>query len=44
MKYYDLHIQSNTLLLADVFGNFQNTYLEVNELDRICFLTTPGLA
>ena len=31
--YHNLHVQSNTLLLADVFGNFQNMYLGIYELD-----------
>ena len=43
-KYHDLHIQSNKFLLADVFENFQNMYLEIFELDPAGFLTAPGLA
>ena len=34
----------DTLLLADVFGNFCNMCLEINELDPACFCTSPGLA
>ena len=31
-------------MLADVFENFQNTCLEIDELDPACFLIAPGLA
>ena len=34
-RYYDLHVQSDTLLLADVFKNFQNMCLEIRELDPV---------
>ena len=44
MKYHDLYVQSDTLLLADVFENFRNTCLEVYELDPAHFLSLPGLA
>ena len=43
-EYHDLYVQSNTLLLADVFENFRNKCLEVYELDPIHFLSLPGLA
>ena len=43
-KYHDLYVQSDTLLLADVFENFRNTYLKVYELDPAHFLSLPGLA
>ena len=42
--YHDLYVQSDTLLLADVFENFRNKYLEVYELDPAHFLSLPGLA
>ena len=42
-EYHDLHFPSNTLLLADVFENFQNTCLEIFQLDPARFLTAPGL-
>ena len=28
-KYRDLYVQSDTLLLADVFGNYRNTCLKI---------------
>ena len=43
-KYHDLHVQNNTLLLADVFENFKNTCLKIYELDPAKFLSAPGLA
>ena len=43
-KYHDLYIQSDILLLADVFENFQNMCLEIYELDPAHFLTALGLA
>ena len=41
---HDFYVQSNTLLLADVFENFQNICLEIYELDPARFLAAPGLA
>ena len=32
-EYPNLYVQSNTLLLADIFENFRNMCLEINELD-----------
>ena len=43
-EYHDLYVQSDTLLLADVFENFRNKCLEVYELDPAPFLSLPGLA
>ena len=43
-EYHDLYVQSDTLLLADVFENFRNTCLKVCELDPAHFLSLPGLA
>ena len=33
-----------SLLLADVFENFRNKYIEIYELDLAHFLSAPGLA
>ena len=43
-EYHDLYVQSNTLLLADVFENFINTCINIYGLDSAKFLTAPGLA
>ena len=43
-EHHDLYVQSDTLLLADVFENFRNTCLKVYELDPAHFLSLPGLA
>ena len=42
--YHDLYVQSDTLLLADVFENFRNKCIEIYELDPAPFLSAPGLA
>ena len=42
--YHDLYVQSDTLLLADVFENFRNKCIEIYELDPAQFLSAPGLA
>ena len=42
--YHDFYVQSETLLLADVFENFQNACLQIFELDPTRFLTALGLA
>ena len=34
-EHHDLHVQSDTLLLADVFKSFQNMCLEICELDPV---------
>ena len=43
-EYHDLYVQSDTLLLADVFENFRNMCIKVYELDPSHFLSLPGLA
>ena len=43
-EYPDLYVQSDTLLLADVFENFRNICIKVYELDPAHFLSLPGLA
>ena len=40
-EYHGLHIQSDTLLLADVFENFRNMSLGIYELDPAKFLSSP---
>ena len=42
--YHDLYLQSDTLLLADVFENFRDMCLKEYELDPAHFLSLPGLA
>ena len=32
-EYYDLYVQSDTLLLADVFENFRDMFINVYDLD-----------
>ena len=41
--YHDLYVQSYTLLLADVFENFQNVCIEIYVLDPAKFLSATGL-
>ena len=43
-EYHNLHVQSDTLLLEDVFGNFRNMCLEIYGLDTVYFVSAPGLA
>ena len=43
-KFHDLYVQSDTLLLAGVFENFQNMCLEIYELDSAKLFSAPGLA
>ena len=43
-EYHDLYVQSDTLLLADVFENFRNMCIDVYKLDLAYFLSAPGLA
>ena len=42
--YHDLYVQSDTLLLADVFNNFRDTCIKEYELDLAHFLSLSGLA
>ena len=41
-EYHDLYVQSNTLLLADIFENFRNKCIKIYELDPAHFLSAPG--
>ena len=43
-KYDALYVQSDTLLLADVFGNFINMCLDIYGFDRVYFVSAPWLA
>ena len=43
-QYHDLYVQSNTLLIADVFKNFWNMCLEIYELNRAKVISVPGSA
>ena len=43
-EYHDLYVQSDTLLLADVFENFRNMCIKVYRLDPAHFSSLPGLA
>ena len=42
--YHDLYVQSDTLLLTDVFQNFRNMCLKIYELNPAKFLSVPELA
>ena len=42
-EYHDLYVQSDTLRLADVFGKFRNTCIEIYELDPVHFLSAPDV-
>ena len=39
-----MHVQSDTLLLADVFENFRNKCIEIYDPDPAHFVSAPGLA
>ena len=43
-EYHDLYVQSDTLLLADIFENSRNMCLNIYELDPVYFVCAPGLA
>ena len=43
-RIHDLHAQSDTLLLADVFKNFRDTCIEIYGLDPTYFVAAPGLS
>ena len=42
-NYHDLHVQSDTLSLADVFENFRNKCIEIYELNLTHFLSALAL-
>ena len=41
-EYHDLYVQSDTLLLADVYENFRNMCLDIYGLDPVYFVSAPG--
>ena len=43
-EYQDLYVQSDTLLLADLFENFRNIFIKICNLDPSKFLSGLGLA
>ena len=43
-EYHDLYVQSDTVLLADVFESFRDTCHEIYGIDPAHFLTVPGQA
>ena len=42
--YHELYVQTDTLLLADVFEEFRDKCIEIHGLDPSYFLSAPGLA
>ena len=42
-EYHDFYLNSDVLLLADVFENFRKKCLEIYELDPADFFSAPGL-
>ena len=42
--YHDLYLESDVLLLADVFENFRNVCLKNYKLDPAWYFTSPGIA
>ena len=42
--YHDLYVQSDTLLLADIFENFRDVSLKIYGLDPVYFVSLPGFA
>ena len=43
-EYHDLYVQTDTLLLADVYEKFRDKRFEIYGLDPSYFLSAPGLA
>ena len=43
-EYHDLYLQSDTLLLADVFENFRKMCLEIYGVDPAKLFSAPGIA
>ena len=43
-EYHNLYVQTDTLLLSDVYENFSNKCLHIYELDPVYFVSAPGLS
>ena len=43
-EYHNFYVQSDTILLVDVFENFRNKCIEIYELGPMYFVSAPGLA
>ena len=43
-EYHDLYVQTDTLLLSDVFENFRNLCIKIYELDPVYFVSASGLS
>ena len=43
-EYHDLYVQTDTLLLSNVFEKFRDTCIKIYGLDPSHFLSAPGLA
>ena len=43
-EYHDIYVQSDTLLLSDIFTNFRKLCLYTYNLDPVYFLSLPGFA
>ena len=43
-EYHNWYVQTDTLLLADIFENFRNMCLNKYEFDPVYFVSAPGLA
>ena len=43
-EYHDLYVQSDTLLLGDVFENFRKIWLKIYDLDTMLLIVEKGIA
>ena len=43
-EYHDLYVQNDALLLANVFKNFRNKCIEIDDLDFVNFFSARGLS
>ena len=42
-EYHDLYVQSDTLLLGDVFENFRKIWLKIYDLDTMLLIVEKGI-